>query len=157
MNYIWKNYNPETMEFVEEWLDKEAVDNTGMDDGWKEFHNYWCSDENTVPDKNYWCKAVYENEKPIAVTAIGYNEGKYNIMELVVRPDERGKGKGSSLLKELLINSTEIIGSEITEAEAVIYPSNPASQKAFEKAGFVFDYAHEDGDVFYYIYRKTAD
>ena len=32
---------------------------------------------------------------------------------------------------------------------------NPASQKAFEKAGFVFDHANDDGDVLYFIKAKV--
>ena len=43
----------------------------------------------------------------------------------------------SSALKELLLESDRIIGKKITIANAVIFPSNKASQKAFEKAGIL--------------------
>ena len=32
MNYAWKDYDPETMGYVEKWLDRKAVKLTGMDD-----------------------------------------------------------------------------------------------------------------------------
>ena len=73
-------------------------------------------------------------------------------MEIVVKPEERGKGKGTSILNELMKNGELIIGRTIDFAEAVIYPSNTASEKAFKKAGFVIDYIHEDGDAINYKY-----
>lgn len=153
MKYNWINYNPQIMNFVEDWLDADAVSATGLDNGWKAFCEYWLNEENTVCGENYWCKVVYESGIPFAVIAIGYHDNKHNIMELVVNPKERNKGKGTDLIKELMNNGTVIVGREITNAEAVIYPSNHASQKAFEKAGFVFDCAHDDGDALYYIFK----
>ena len=64
-----------------------------------------------------------------------------------------GQGLGGKLLQELLAGE-EIIGFAIENAEAVIFPSNIASQKAFEKAGFRYHHAHEDGDAFYYVYES---
>ncbi|MBQ8210117.1 MAG: GNAT family N-acetyltransferase [Clostridia bacterium] len=152
MTYKWLNYNPDTMNFVEDWLDDETVRVTGLDDGFQDFYEYW-KNENT-PNRNFWCKVVYENGAPFAVIAIGKNEGRYVIMELVVACYERNKGKGTLLLKDLLQNSENILGQEIMTSEAVIFPSNPASQRAFEKAGFIFSHAHEDGDALYYTYTK---
>ncbi len=154
MKYIWLDYNPVTMSFVEEWLDSETIKETGLDDGWQDFYEYWLNEENTIHGENYWCKVIYESDVPFAVIAIGYHDGKHNIMELVVNPEMRNYGKGTELLKELFGNAAKIVGAEIKTAEAVIYPSNSASQKAFEKAGFEFDHAHEDADVLYYKYRK---
>ena len=131
MGYIWYDYEPEKMSFVENWLDDETIRKTGIDDGWHDFHEYWQNEENTVPGENYWCKVVFENGKPFAVVALGMNEGIYNVMELVVNPKERGKGKGTSLIRELMSKSLEIMEKEIMCAEAVIYPSNIASKRAF--------------------------
>ena len=33
MEYIWRDYDPETMGYVESWLDEAAVRSTGLDDG----------------------------------------------------------------------------------------------------------------------------
>ncbi len=153
MRFVWDDYNPDTMGFVENWLDEYAVKETGMDDGWCEDYKYWLNDGNTVIGENYWCKIISESGKPFAVIAIGCHDDIYNIMEILVNPEERSKGKGAKVLKDLLGNSEEIIGKKIEIAESVIFPSNRASKKAFEKAGFVFNYAHEDGDALYYIYK----
>lgn len=151
MKFIWTDYNPDSMVYVEAWLDNDAVKATGIDDGFQDFFEYWKNE--SIPNENYWCKVVFENDTPFAVIAIGKNECKHIIMELVVAPHQRNKGKGTLILKELLKESKIILGQEIKSAEAVIFPSNPASQKAFEKAGFAFDYAHEDGDALYYTYN----
>ena len=76
-------------------------------------------------------------------------------METLVAPEKRNQGKGSELLKELLINGKSIIGREISRADAVIFPSNKASQKAFEKAGFKYLRTNEDGDAMDYIFEQT--
>ncbi len=77
-------------------------------------------------------------------------------MGLLVKPEMRGNGLGTALLRELLSDGEMIIGHQIERATAVIFPNNIASQKAFEKAGFVFDHLHEDGDAWYYRYEKEC-
>ena len=78
-------------------------------------------------------------------------------MEVLIAPQKRCQGKGTKLLKELL-NSKEIIGFKIQKGEAVIYPSNIASQKAFENAGFIYHNNHKDenGDSMHYIYEGKS-
>lgn len=152
MQYKWKDYIPETMDFVECWLDALAVHFTGLDDGWQDFYEYWLNEEHSILGKNYWCKVVYENETPFAVVALGINDGTLIIMELVVKPDMRNKGMGTLLLKELMENGKAILNEDIQKAEAVIYPSNVASQKVFEKSGFIYG-SNEDGDAITYIYN----
>lgn len=49
--------------------------------------------------------------------------------------------------------SKYILGRTIKDAEAVIFPDNIASQKAFEKAGFIFYSEHPDGDAWNYRYH----
>lgn len=151
MKFSWTDYDI-SMSFIEDWLDDETIRVTGLDDGFRDFYEYWKSEDTS--GETFRCKAVSENDIPFAVIAVGKNEGKYTIMEFIIKPEERNKGKGTQLLKELLEKSTNILGQEIISAEAVIYPSNPASQKAFEKAGFVFSHPHEDGDAFYYVFKK---
>ena len=151
MLFKWTDYNT-LMTFVEDWLDDEAVRVTGLDNGFRDFYEYW-TNENT-PGTNYWCKVVSENDKPFAVITIGKDENRFIFMEFVIAPDMRNQGKGTLILNELLKESKIILGQEIESAEAVIFPSNPASQKAFEKAGFVFSHADEDGDAFYYVFGK---
>ncbi len=71
-----------------------------------------------------------------------------------VAPEERSKGKGSLIIADLIENSNELIGLQINQYKAVIFPNNPASKRAFEKAGFKFECAHPDGDAWYYVYDK---
>ena len=155
MRFDWKDYAADTMPIVEDWLDDYAVRMTGMDDGWKSFHEYWITEGGMTPGKDYWCKVVYDQAAPFAVIAFSLYEGNYHVMELLVKPEKRGKGFGTALLRELLSNGEMIIGHRIERATAVIFPNNPASQKAFEKAGFVFDHANDDDDACYYCYTPN--
>ena len=118
------------------------------------WHN-WENEDEFVSGGNFWCKVVFENDRPFAVIALCQYEQKTMIMEVLVAPEKRGRGKGSKMLKELLENGKDIIGVNIQKAEAIIFPSNEASQKAFSKAGFKHESTHEDGDAMNYVYEKT--
>ncbi len=156
MTYVWHDYNPKTMRYIENWLDKNAIQTTGLDEGFYSFYNYWVNEGGFVAGENFWCKVVFENDAPFAVIAFCRHEYRINIMELLIVPGKRGQGKGTKLLKELL-NSKEIIGFRIQKCEAVIYPSNIASQKAFENAGFKYLHNHKDknGESMNYAYESS--
>ena len=156
MELLWKDYDPETMGYIEVWLDDTAVRSTGLDEGFRAFYEYWRSEEGFVPGENFWCKALWENGEPFAVIALCEHEGKVTVMELVVAPRKRGLGLGTKLLKELLRDASAI-GFVMEKGEAVIFPSNKASQRAFEKAGFRYHHTHEDGDALYYIYERPKN
>ena len=155
MNYTWCEYDPQTMDYVENWLDESAISTTGLDDGFRNFYEYWANEDGFVVGQNFWCKVVFENDIPFAFIALTLYEGKITVMETVVAPAMRGQGKGSKLLKELL-ERDEIIGFVIQKSEAVIYPNNIASQKAFERAGFKYHHTNEDGDAMYYVYERVS-
>ena len=152
MNFVWRNYNPETMVYVENWLDEYAVRMTGMDDGFRQEYEYWANEDYNNVGENFWCKVLFENEVPVAVIEFGLYEDVVTVMETLVAPEKRGQGMGSKAIKELLRNAKTIIGIDIEKAEAIIFPSNIASQKAFEKAGFKYHSTHEDGDAMTYVY-----
>lgn len=157
MYYIWHDYVPGSMDYIEEWLDEEAVHATGLEDGWREFDAYWKTEGGCACGEDYWCKVVSHRDSgntPFAAIAFSIWEDSVTVMELLVAPEERGKGNGTSLLRELLENGPEIFGHEILRAEAIIYPDNPASQAAFQKAGFFLDHVHEDGDALCYTYQN---
>ena len=156
MKYAWRDYDPETMGFVENWLDESAVGSTGLDEGFRAFYEYWANEDGFVTGENFWCKIILENDKPFAVIALCRHEQKIIIMEVLVAPEKRGLGKGSKLLKELLSNK-EIIGFAIQTSEAVIYSTNTASQRAFGNAGFTYHHSHkdEDGESMYYVYENA--
>ena len=156
MELLWKDYDPETMGYIEVWLDDTAVRSTGLDEGFRAFYEYWRSEEGFVPGENFWCKVLWDRGEPFAVIALCEHEGKVTVMELVVAPEKRGRGLGTKLLQELLRNEP-IPGLIIEKSEAVIFPGNKASQRAFEKAGFRYHHTHEDGDALYYIYEKPKN
>lgn len=153
MIFSWLDYDPHTMGYVENWLDESAVKCTGLDEGFRSFYEYWANEDGFVVGKNYWCKVVFDNDKPVAVIALCMNEGSVTVMEIVVDPEKRGQGIGRKLLKELLARE-DIIGFSIVKSEAVIFPTNIASQKAFTNAGFRYHHTHEAGDALYYAYKK---
>ena len=155
-DYVWRDYDPKTMQYVESWLDENAIQSTGLDEGFCSFYEYWANEEGFDVRENFWCKVTFENDKPFGVIAFCQNKHKIIIMEVLIAPDKRGRGKGSTLLKELL-NNEEIIGFKIQKGEAVIFPSNIASQKAFENAGFKYHHNHKDGngDSMNYVYESS--
>ena len=154
MEFDWRDYDPETMDFVESWLDEAAVRSTGLEDGFRDFYEYWAGEEGFAVGENYWCKVVYEKDQPFAVIALALYEGKVTVMELVVAPEKRGKGRGSQLLKELLHNE-KILGFPVCHSEAVIFRNNVASQRAFENAGFRYHHTHPDGDDLIFAYKDS--
>lgn len=156
MNFVWYDYNPQTMGYVESWLDENTVKSTGLDEGFRSFYEYWANEEGFDVGENFWCKVVCENGLPFAIVAFCCHERKMLVMEIVVKAEKRGQGRGTKLLKQLIENK-EIIDSPILKSEAVIFPSNIASRKAFEKAGFRYHHTHEDGDAMYYVYEKDSD
>lgn len=157
MDYVWRDYDPRTMGYVESWLDESAIKSTGLDEGFCSFYEYWASEEGTVVGENLWCKVVFENDKPFAVVALCRHEDNMLMMEVLIAPEKRGQGKGSKLLKELL-NCKAICGFEIQKCEAVIYPGNIASQKAFENAGFKYCHHNKDenGESLNYVYERSS-
>ncbi len=146
MQFRWRNYISADAVLVDSWLDDYAVNETGLDDGWKSFFDYW-QDENPKYGATGFCLIAEENNVPFAVIYIGVIKNEAVISEYIVSPDMRGKGYGTAALKDIIINSNELLGTNIDVIQAVIYPSNKASQKAFEKAGFVKTSTHSDGDA----------
>ena len=153
MNLVWHDYDPKTMGYIETWLDEIAVKFTGLDEGFRSFYEYWAKENGFAVGENYWCKVVLVNDEPVAVLACSLYDAVVTIMEIVVKPENRGKGIGTKLLKELW-EKEEILGFPIQKSEAVIFPRNIASQRAFEKAGFRYHHANEDGDAWYYAYER---
>ena len=153
MNFTWLDYDPQTMGYIESWLDGAAVQSTGLEEGFRDFYEYWAREDGYVVGENFWSKVVFEKDIPFGVIAFSLYRDKVTIMEIVVAPEKRGLGSGSKLLKELL-ECDEIIGFSIHKAEAVIFPDNTASQRAFEKAGFFRHHTYEDGSAMLYAYEK---
>ena len=157
MNYNWVDYTSAHKEIVEPWIDEEAKRFTGCDEGFDAYYQYWANEQETELGRNFWAKLIIADMIPIGIMTIALWDGFFTISEFIIRPDMRGMGFGASVLAELLAESHEILGAVIKEANAVIYPNNIPSQKAFEKAGFVFHSEHPDGDAWNYQYHKSED
>lgn len=152
MRFMWRDYIPQTMEFSEGWLDVDTINSTGLEQGFRAFYEYWANEDGFVPGENFWCKVICENEEPLAILACCQHVHKLIIMEFIVKPGKRGHGVGTRILKDLVENKG-IFNSVFSQYEAVIYPSNIASQKAFENAGFQYLRTHQDGGSMLYVYQ----
>lgn len=150
--FVWKDYSADYAEKVEGLFDAEAIRFTGCDEGFGTFCEYWLSE---LGAEAFFSKVVFIGERLIGVVALAVSDdGVFTLQEIAVTPEERGNGYGSMMLRELLTYSRLIIGREIEEAEAVIFPKNIASQRAFQNAGFIHIGTHPDGDAFYYGYKR---
>ena len=156
MQYTWTDYGEQFCDIVESWLDETAVNSLGFDDGgWKAYYDYWSHDELSHLGENFWCKVILDDGAPFAVASLFLmDDGTLTVSEYAVAPSFRGKGYGSTALKELLEGGRDIIGREVNSASAIVFPNNIASQRAFEKAGFEFSHVHPDGDAWIYKYHK---
>lgn len=154
MNLTWIDYPAEYAETIESWMDEEAVRGTGCDAGWFDFVKCCMEEPGTIPGENFWFKIVLADGVPVAVIAAGEENGNLQISEFLVDPKNRGQGIGSGVLAVLLRDTEQILGKNIRSAGAVIFPDNLPSQKAFEKAGFIYESTHPDGDAWYYRWYR---
>lgn len=155
MIYQWTDYSPDYTSVIETFLDVTARNFTGCDEGWQEYYDSLLKEPSICFGKNFWTKVISLDECPIAIIAVGLDNGNLTISEFIVSPEMRKKGHGAAILRELLIYTQEILGVSFQQAIAVIFPNNQASQRAFEKAGFIFESSHPDGDAWYYVYKKV--
>ncbi len=156
MRFNWIDYTPAYKETVDSWFDEDAKRFTGCDEGFDEYYQCCTNESETKLGENFWAKIIIDNTEPVGIIAIGLSDNVFTISEFIIRPDRRGTGIGSSALVELLARSKNTIGVRINDANAVIFPNNIASQKTFEKAGFIFHSEHPDGDAWYYRYHNNT-
>ena len=155
MKYNWKDYSSEYSEIINSWLDSEALSMTGLDEDFDSYVKAITEDSANFPNTEF--KVIFEGNFPVAIAVYGVYDGVVTVMEIIVAPNERGKGKGSEIIRELLQICNETYDETVKQFRAVIFPNNTASQKAFEKAGFRFESAHEDGDAWYYVFDEEKD
>ena len=153
MRYEWFDYSADDAETVDGWMDEDARYDTGCDDGWDAYITAMCGEDYIRVGENFRCKVIFSEHQPLAAVACYLAEdGTLCVSEFVVRPDVRGRGYGRTILRELLCHADTILGWKLRAAQAVIFPNNKASVRAFEAAGFRFTHAHPDGDAWYYKY-----
>lgn len=153
MKFNWVNYSIEYKAIVDSWFDDYTRRFTAIDDSFEDYVQYWESNSDSNKGEYFLSKVITDkNGIPFGVIAIALCGDVFTISEYVIDPQKRNKGYGSSALKELLLESQRIVGKKITIANAVIFPSNVASQKAFKKAGFKYETIHPDGDAINFTY-----
>lgn len=143
MRLEWTDYRREDGAMVDSWLDEAAVAMTGLDMLWDDYWQAVLADGKNFPGCKDFCKVIRENGTAIAVICFGWYGGVVTVSEIVVAPQRRGQGVGTQILRELISLADRWIGETIEKFCAVIFASNLPSQRAFTKAGFVFDYADE--------------
>ena len=151
MHLEWTDYRREDAPVVDGWLDSVAVAMTGLDMPWDEYWQAVLSDGKNFPGCKDFCKIIRENGRAIAAICFGWYDGVVTVSEIVVAPQQRGKGYGTQILRELISLLDPLTGEKTEKVRAVVFSRNLPSQRAFTKAGFVFDYA-EDGS-WNYIYK----
>ncbi len=151
IQFNWKPYRDVDAGLVDSWLDDYTISQTGIEDGWQSFYDYWMR-ENPGEGKDC-CFLISRDDLPFAVMYLAIIGSEITISEYLVSPDKRGQGYGAAVLKELLDNTDSLLNIKASLAKAVIFPNNIASRKAFERAGFVLASKHPDGDAVNYEYR----
>lgn len=151
--FEWMDYRSEDAPMVDRWLDGDAVAMTGLDMGWDDYWNAVRADAVNFPGCKDYCKLIREDGIPVAAICFGCYEGVATVSEIVVAPQLRGQGYGTRILRDLTGYADELLGEKVGKICAVIFPNNLASQRAFAKAGFVFDVAHEDAAAWNYVYK----
>lgn len=101
---------------------------TGCDDGWDQFVEYWINEPDMVLNENFFVKVIMDGGMAVGALAIFLEKEKAYIQEFIVSPDRRGMGTGSSILREFLQDGKQIVGHQIENAEACIFPSNLSSK-----------------------------
>ena len=147
MSYSMIPFDPDLhTALIHAWLDGEARRNTGIQSGenWNADIAYW---EKESPDTFH--AFLIGNPTPVASVYCFTDADKLHIGEILVAPENRGKGIGTAILKYLLYRYTKC-----SSATAVIFPGNNASIHAFRKAGFVHTSTHPDGDAAYYTFYR---
>lgn len=143
MHLQWVDYRTEDGAVVDSWLDETAVTMTGLDMLWNDYWQAVLSDGKHYPGCRDVCKIIREQDQPIAVVCFGWYAGVTTVSEILVAPQRRSQGVGERILRELIALADGWTGEKTEKFQAVIFEKNTPSQRAFEKAGFVFAYAHE--------------
>jgi RimJ/RimL family protein N-acetyltransferase len=156
MLFKWVDYCEKYENEIATWMNDELILLYATDDGIKEDHEYYISQDSWKHNENYFCKVVLEESAVIAVIIILATEGyPAGINPIIVNPKFQNKGYCTKIVGELLNNANEILGFERDMFEAGIDLDNKTSIRAFEKAGFVLAGTYKGGDFTYWVYPAS--
>lgn len=70
MKFIWEKYADKYLELIDSCLDSEAVQYTGLDEGWQAFYDYWICENASYENCESFCYVISCDNEPIAVIFI---------------------------------------------------------------------------------------
>ena len=153
MEFTWVDYRAEDAALVDSWLDDAAVAMTGIADGWDSYWRAVLADAANFPGCRDFCKLVYHGGEAVAAIVFGVFRGRAVVSELVVAPHLRGHDLGTAILRELVANLRQLLGTDVTRVTAVAFSENVASQRAFLKAGFSLESVDEAAQVQNFVWN----
>ncbi|MCL2388732.1 MAG: GNAT family N-acetyltransferase [Defluviitaleaceae bacterium] len=163
MIFTWTDYQHEHEKETETWTDEDTI-KFAINSTIKNEHEYYMKicdydGHDYVHNDTYFCKIVTDGDIIVAVLFLLRDDkcprGSVTINPIIVNPKLRNRGNCTKIVGALVKNADKIIGYGTNVFEAGIDANNPASIKAFEKAGFVHYETHADGDYFYYRYTNA--
>ena len=72
MRFNWIDITDKDFPIIESWLDDETKYFTGLEDGIKDYYDFYLNDEHYIFGDNFWIKVIFENSIPII--RIPYNK-----------------------------------------------------------------------------------
>ncbi len=135
MEFEWKPYSAADVGVVDCWLDARAIEDTGLENGWRSFYHYWMLEDPSSEGRDR-CYLIGLNGDAIGVLYLAVQGGTVTISEFLLAPDFRGRGYGARVLQDLLNNLESLVSGPIGLVRAVTLPGNAAAIRCFEKAGF---------------------
>ena len=155
MKLKWKDFDTEKDACLEEWMNKEYSENSlsikkyagwildfGIVDAVGYFKRRMLNPElkKSMPD---FAKVVCHNGESVAVVyircaAIDWDNKVFIacINPIIVNPRLVGKGYGTAVLKDLVLNSKKITGINVAKIGANVYQTNERSVRMFRHLGF---------------------
>lgn len=166
MRFTYTLYEPSMAAELDRFLDKAAAYYTGCDEDIDAYVQYWRGQPEIHWNADFWCYRIAEQDKTVGVIAVFRlpcresdrlpDRMHLSIGEFWLDPTRRGEGLGTAILCEVLENSAALFGRPYHTVQAVIFPDNRLARRAFEKAGFLLNHVHPDGDALYYE-RVSSD
>lgn len=102
---------------------------------------------------NRYCYVAFDDKQPMGIVDLEINTDKTAWMSLLVRPENRGQGLGTDILRSFLYNPAL---SQVQELKAEIEKENIASIRCFKKAGFIERMEPETTEGFVFVAKKIS-
>jgi len=165
----WLDYNDQFASEINGWLLHEETNKFLEIDDWHTAYLYVTKGDDFYYlngkdgekcyyklNDDYYCKLVFEKDKLIAVMSIYLNpvNKTIHINPIIVAPDLQGKGYGTAVVKDFIVNVNNILKNNYcSKINILIEKGNEASKACFIKCGFIYLKDNDDGDFEMYEYE----